>query len=244
MKTVHEVSEISGVSIRTLHYYDSIGLLQPTSMTEAGYRLYDNTALERLQHIMLFRELEFPLKEIKQILDSPDFDKDKALEQQIQLLILKKERLENLITFARGVRKLGVRNMDFSAFDTGKLDEYAAQAKAAWGNTDAYKEYEEKTKDQTKEEKKMISVAMMELFVEFGTMKEQDAESDSVQNQVKKLQDFITEHFYQCTEEILAGLGQMYVAGGDMTENIEKAGGNGTAKFVSEAIAIYCKRRG
>ena len=90
MKTVKEVSELTGVSIRTLHYYDSIGLLRPTEITESGYRLYDDTALERLQQILLFRELQFPLKEIKEILDSPNFDKDKCLEQQITLLQLKK----------------------------------------------------------------------------------------------------------------------------------------------------------
>ena len=74
MKTVNEVSKLTGVSVRTLHHYDEIGLLKPTSTTEAGYRLYDDTALERLQHILLFRELQFPLKDIKAILDSPDFD--------------------------------------------------------------------------------------------------------------------------------------------------------------------------
>ena len=103
MKTVNEVSKLTGVSIRTLHYYDEIGLLHPTEVTEAGYRLYDDTALERLQHIMLFRELEFPLKEIKEIVDNPNFDRSKALEQQIKLLTLKKEHIENLIIYARGI---------------------------------------------------------------------------------------------------------------------------------------------
>ena len=74
MKTVHEVSRISGVSVRTLHHYDAIGLLKPTAVTEAGYRLYDDAALARLQNILLYRELEFPLKEIKAILDQPEFD--------------------------------------------------------------------------------------------------------------------------------------------------------------------------
>ena len=99
MMTVNEVSKLSGVSIRTLHYYDTIGLLHPTEVTEAGYRLYDDAALERLQQILLFRELEFPLKEIRGILDAPNFDRNKALEQQIELLTLKKEHLENLINF-------------------------------------------------------------------------------------------------------------------------------------------------
>ncbi len=95
MKTVHEVSRLTGVSIRTLQYYDKIGLLRPAGHTRSGYRLYDDAALERLQQILLFRELEFPLKDIRAILESADFDREKALEQQITLLSLKKEHLEN-----------------------------------------------------------------------------------------------------------------------------------------------------
>ena len=96
MKTVKEVSRITGVSVRTLHHYDAIGLLKPTQITEAGYRLYDDTALERMQQILLFRELEFSLKEISEMIDAPDFDKNKALDQQIELLLMKKEHLEHL----------------------------------------------------------------------------------------------------------------------------------------------------
>ena len=107
MMTVNEVSKITGVSIRALQYYDTIGLLKPGRYTESGYRLYDDTALERLQQILLFRELEFPLKEIRQILDAPNFDREKALEQQIELLTMKKEHLENLINFARKIKRLG-----------------------------------------------------------------------------------------------------------------------------------------
>ena len=95
MKTVREVSRLTGISVRTLHYYDEIGLLCPDRVTEAGYRLYGTKALERLQHILLFRELEFSLKDIREILDRPDFDRQKALDQQIQLLRLKKDRLEH-----------------------------------------------------------------------------------------------------------------------------------------------------
>ena len=143
--TVKQVSELAGVSIRTLQYYDKIGLLCPDNHTESGYRLYDDAALERLQQILLFRELEFPLKDIKAILDSPDFDRKKALAQQIELLELKKQHLENLITFARGIKLIGVKAVDFTAFDRTKLDEYAERARKEWGNTDAYKEFAEKT---------------------------------------------------------------------------------------------------
>ena len=139
MMTVNEVSKLTGVSVRTLHYYDEIGLLSPSEVTESGYRLYDEEAMERLQLILLFRELEFPLKDISGIINSSDFDRNRALEQQIELLTLKKEHIDNLLLFARGILGVGVKNMDFSAFDAKKMDEYAAQAKASWGQTDAYR---------------------------------------------------------------------------------------------------------
>ena len=125
MKTVNEVSRLSGVSVRTLRYYDSIGLLKPTGHTDAGYRLYDDAALERLQQILLFRELQFPLKEISRIMQSPDYDRKKALSQQIALLTMKKEHLERLIASAKQIEKgePAMKQPDFSAFDTRRMDE-------------------------------------------------------------------------------------------------------------------------
>ena len=175
MMTVNEVSKLTGVSIRTLQYYDKIGLLHPAEYTEAGYRLYDDAALETLQQILLFRELEFPLKDIKKIVGSPDFDRSKALEQQIELLTLKKEHLENLIDLAKGLKLRGVRHLKFDAFDTRKIDEYAAQAKAAWGTTPAYKEFEQKSKGRTREEDQNIAQGLMDIFAEFGAIKVAEA---------------------------------------------------------------------
>lgn len=100
MKTVKEISKLTGISVRTLHYYDEINLLKPTQTTDAGYRLYDDTALQRLHSILLFRELQFPLKEIKTILDSPDFDTRSALKEQIKLLELQRNRLDEIISSA------------------------------------------------------------------------------------------------------------------------------------------------
>ena len=97
MMTVNEVSKLTGVSIRTLQYYDTIGLLKPIESTESGHRLYNDTSLERLQQILLFKELEFPLKEIKKIIDAPNFDRNKALKQQIKLLTMKKSILKILL---------------------------------------------------------------------------------------------------------------------------------------------------
>ena len=240
MMTVHEVSRLTGVSIRALQYYDKIGLLHPAGYTEAGYRLYDDAALETLQQILLFRELEFPLKDIKKIISSPDFDRSKALEQQIRLLKLKKEHIENLIDLAIGIKAIGVRQLTFDAFDTRKIDEYAAQAKASWGTTPAYREYEEKSKGRTKEDNMKIHQGMVDIFAEFGAIRNTDPASEEAQALVKKLQDYITEHMYTCTKEILGGLGKMYAGGGDFTKNIDSFGGEGTAEFASRAIEIYC----
>lgn len=240
MMTVKQVSELTGVSIRTLRYYDEIGLLPPASHSEGGYRLYDDTALERLQQILLFRELEFPLKDIVRIVSSPDFDRKKALEQQIELLELKKQHLENLISFARGIKLLGVRAVNFSAFDTSKLDEYAKRAKEQWGNTPEYKELKEKESKRTPEEEQQLIERFMSLFAEFSELKSGSPESAEAQAMVKKLQSFITEHFYNCTDKILAGLGKMYAGGGEISENIDKVGGKGTADFAAAAIEVYC----
>ena len=241
MMTVNEVSKLTGVSIRTLQYYDKIGLLHPAEYTEGGYRLYDDAALETLQQILLFRELEFPLREIKRILDSPDFDRSRALAQQIELLTLKKEHLENLIDLAKGLKLRGVRHLKFDAFDTKKIDEYAAQAKASWGTTPAYREFEEKSKGRTREQDQNIALGLMDIFSEFGAIKDADPGSVGAQALVKKLQDYITQNFYTCTNEILSGLGKMYAGGGDFTKNIDSYGGEGTAEFAHRAIEIYCK---
>ncbi|MBR1407570.1 MAG: MerR family transcriptional regulator [Clostridia bacterium] len=243
MLTVHEVSRLTGVSIRTLQYYDKIGLLHPTEHTVSGYRLYDDTALEKLQQILLFRELEFPLKDIRQIIDSPGFDKGKALEQQIALLMLKKEHIDNLIDLARGLKAMGVKHlMDFEPFDTSKIDEYAARAKASWGTTPEYREYAEKSKGRTAEDNARLSRQMMEIFSEFGSILDENPAGDTAQALVKKLQGFITAHLYTCSDEVLYGLGMMYAGGGDFTAGIDKHAGEGTAEFVYQAIKAYCKK--
>ena len=223
MMTVHEVSRLTGVSIRTLQYYDRIGLLHPAEYTDAGYRLYDDAALETLQQILLFRELEFPLKDIQRIIQSPSLD--------------------NLICLAREIKTTGVKTkMDFSAFDTKKMDEYAAKAKETWGETPAYQEYEQKTRGKSKAEMMEVNRQMMDIFAEFGAIRNEDPASAEAQALVRKLQDFISAHYYTCTDRILSGLGQMYAAGGEMTDNIDRSGGEGTAMFASRAIRVFCDR--
>lgn len=236
MKTVKEISRLTGVSVRTLHYYDEINLLKPTETTDAGYRLYDDTALERLHSILLFRELKFPLGEIKAILDSNGFDKEAALKEQIKLLEMQKNRLDEIIDSARKLLMKGNDNMNFSAFNKSEIDKYADEAKKKWENTAAYKEFAEKHSDSNDKTEEF-----MQIFAEIGKIKHLEPDSQTVQSMIKKLQNFITENYYTCTDDILKGLGQMYIADERFKNNIDSAGGNGTAEFTAQAINTYYK---
>ena len=231
MKTVKEISRLTGISVRTLHYYDEINLLKPTKTTDAGYRLYDDTALERLHSILLFRELQFPLKEIKAILDSSDFNTKTALEEQIKLLELQRNRLDEIIISAREILTKGTENMNFSTFDKTEIKKYAYEAKQKWGCTDAYKEYIQKHYDSADKTDKL-----MQIFAEIGKIKHLSPYCEEAQNLIKKLQNFITENYYTCTDEILRGLGQMYISDERFKKSIDDAGGAGTAEFTAKAI--------
>lgn len=145
------------MSVRTLYHYDVIGLLCPSGHSEAGYRLYDEVALVRLGHILLFRELRFSLADIKAMLDAPDFNQQAALDAQIHLLEMERTRLDQIIKQAQRLKE-GATTMDYQVFETAKIDAYKKEAKAL----------------------------------------------------VETLQDFITVNYYHCTNDILAGLGQMY----------------------------------
>lgn len=240
MRTVKEVSKITGVSVRTLHYYDAIGLLKPTKVTESGYRMYDDTALSRLQNILLFRELQFSLKEIKVILDSSNFDTSEAIAQQIGLLELQYKHIGELIAFAREIQNKGVTAMNFDVFDKNEIEKYKAEVKAKWGDTKAYQEYKQKDIAQNEGSYSKIANELMTMFSELGGLKYLTPDSDEVQSKISALQKFITDNYYACTNEILSGLGEMYVGDERFKNNIDKAGGDGTAEFVSRAITVYC----
>ena len=237
MRTVHEMSTLTGVSVRTLHHYDAIGLLKPTEVTAAGYRLYDDAAVHRLQTILLFRELQFPLKEIKSILAQPDFDAQRALEQQIELLELQKERLERLIALARRMEKGDT--MDFSAFDKKQIDAYAEEAKAKWGGSAAYREFEKKGRSET--ENSAAGEALMRMLADIGADRALAPEDPKVQEKVKALQEHITKNFYPCTKPIFDSLGRMYVQDERFRTNIDAFGGAGTAEYAARAIEAYCR---
>lgn len=126
MRTVKELAETTGISVRTLHYYDEIGLLKPTAKSEAGYRLYDDKALEILQQILFFKEFDIPLKEIKSVMESPAFDRNQILRMQRNMLVAKKERMERLIANIDGILE-GGNEMDFAIFDKTEVEEMCRQ---------------------------------------------------------------------------------------------------------------------
>lgn len=239
---IKKFAELTGVSVRTLHYYDEIGLLKPSSVDRfTGYRYYDESSVLRMQEILFYRELDFSLKSIAEILSSPKYDREKALKEQKKLLTLKKERLERLILSIDNAVK-GENVM--SAFDNSEFEAYKAETKEKWGNTKAYAEFSEKTKDYSKERFADINTGLEYIFRDFAELMQSGAEPNSSDAQalVKKLQAYITENFYTCTDEILAGLGQMYVADDRFKNNIDKYA-DGTAEFVSEVIKMYTKRQ-
>ena len=242
---IKEFAELTGVSVRTLHYYDEIGLLKPSFVDEQnGYRFYDENSLERMQEILFYRELDFSLKSIAEILASPNYDKQKALAEQKRLLTIKKARLERLIAALEQAEK---GEITMSAFDNSEYEtarqQYEDEAKQCWGDTDAYKESQAKTAGYSKDKWNDVLAGMNGVFAEFAESKNcgESTDSDTSQRLVKKLQDYITENFYHCTDDILAGLGQMYVCDERFKNNIDSHG-EGTAEFVSEAIKIYCKK--
>ena len=241
MKTVKEVSKLTGVSVRTLHHYDAIGLLKPSQITDAGYRLYDDAAIEKLSMILVFRELGLSLKEIGDILHAPDFDRNRVLEKQIALMQDRVGKLQNRIALAKGILTVGVKYLDFEGFDSQKIDEYSVQAKALYGKTDAYKEFQQKSKNRTKDQEKDLGAQVMDFFARLGQMRPCAPDCEEAQAWAKELQDFFTAHYYNCTPQILASLAESYAGGGSMTENIDKAGGAGTGTFAKEVIDIYIR---
>ena len=233
---IKEFAAYTGVSVRTLHYYDEIGLLKPAFVDRiTGYRYYDNASLLRMQEILFYRELDFSLKRIGEILSSPHYDKTAALQEQKQLLILKKERLERLISAIDGASR-GENVMN--AFDKTKIEDYKQEAKARWGDTAAYTEYTEKVAGKNERD---LFAGMEAILAEFSACKGQGnvPSSPAAQELVEKLQNYISNNFYTCTKEILAGLGQMYTADERFKTNIDNHG-EGTALFISSAIAHYC----
>ncbi len=242
---IKDFAKLTNVSVRTLHYYDGIGLLKPAFVDKQNsYRFYDEKSLERMQEILFYRELDFTLKEISNILSAENYNKSQALNKQKQLLLLKKKHIERLIS-AIDCSLKGESIMISEIFNNNDYEklrnQYAQEAKQKWGGTDAYSECKEKTSNYSKEKWNNVNEEMDTIFAEFAEcmQKGEASTGQTVQGLVKKLQDFITDNFYNCTNEILSGLGAMYSADERFRKNIDKHG-IGNAEYISKAIEVYC----
>lgn len=239
---INEAAKLTGISVRTLHYYDQIGLLHPEETTEAGYRLYGEASMERLQQILFFRELGFSLKDIQKIMNNPAFDRTGALENHRRLLVLQRDRLERLIALVNRTMK-GESPMSFQEFDKNEVEkakeQYAKEAEERWGDTEAWAESQRRTKGYGKEDWARISAEQEAVYRSFAAAMRKGPASPEAQQSVADWRALITKYFYPCSNEILAGLGKMYVADERFTKNIDRFG-EGLADFISRAIQVYC----
>lgn len=244
MMLINELAKLTGLSVRTLHYYDEIGLFCPEKTTDSGYRLYDEKSLSKLQNILFLRELDFPLSEIKRIIESGNYDTKEVLLKHKHLLLLKRDRLERLIDLIDKTVK-EENSVSFKEFDEQEFieakEKYAKEAKERYSDTDEYKESERRTKGFTKDDWKRISAGMNGIFSAFADNMDKPPEDEAVQKLVADWQQFITENFYNCTKEILKGLSSLYVEDERFTKNIDSHA-EGLAVFISRAIEIYCEK--
>lgn len=243
MKTVKQVSDLTGISVRSLHHYDKIGLFKPSEYSDSGYRLYSDEDLKILQQILFFKELDFPLGEIEAIMNNPNFDREKALLSHKKLLTLKRNRLNKLIKLVGKTLK-GDDTMSFSEFDILEIEklqkQYADEAKEMYGNTDEYKTFQEKTKNYSKNDWANLYQKIEVIFNKFANVMDKGIDSKEVQDLVKEWKNFISENLYKCSNETLLGLSKVYIDDERFTKNIDKHK-KGLAEFISESIKIYCK---
>lgn len=239
--SISEMAKLCGVSVRTLHYYDQIGLLCPETAADSGYRWYREADVERMQQILFFRELDFSLKDILAILSDPHYDRQEALRRQRVLLRMKRDRLDRLLDLL-DARLKGEQTMEFAGFDRHDIDaareKYAAEARQRWGDTDAWRQSQERAARSDTGERDAQAEGMNDIFRRAAALRDTDPASPEAQALVREWQAFLTEHYYDCTDEILVGLGEMYTADQRFQENLDRFGA-GTASFLSAAIAAY-----
>ena len=245
--TVHEVATLSGITIRTLHYYDEIGLLKPTMLTDAKYRLYTEDDLSRLQEILFFREVGFALKEIKELLNSPYYNRSEVLKKQLAILEAQRERIDALVKLVKAEIS-GEQDNSFSAFSHSKIVElqesFRAEILEKWGKTHSFKEFEaafstKSKKIQNEEMERFLSMAQT-IFEKLALYETQSPACKEVQQIVQAWRDYISEHFYSCNKEMLSYLGQLYISDERFSSYIHRFGCGNLANFFNEAIKIYC----
>ncbi|MCY7484134.1 MerR family transcriptional regulator [Paenibacillus alvei] len=242
---VKEVADITGVSVRTLHHYDEIGLLTPAHITEAGYRQYSEDDLALLQQILFFRELDFPLKQIKEIIYSPNFNQAEALELHRSMLLEKRRQLDVMLeTLDRTIRhmkgEIEMTNKEkFQGFDFSH-NPYEQEARERWGSK-AVDEANAKISSMTMEQQSSLSEKMNEIYTRLAALRNSAPESEEAQAGIKEWFDFLNS-MGKYTPEAFKGLGQMYVDDERFTKNIDKFG-EGLAAFMRDAMAVFADKQ-
>jgi len=246
--TVNEVAKLTGITIRTLHYYDQIGLLSPSIKTDTKYRIYTNDDLERLQEVLFFKEIGFSLKEIKLLTTSSLYNREEALQRHIKILELKRKRIDKLIALVKDTLA-GKHKYSFDAFSNREiLDAQAAIRKevcARWENTKEYQEFVEYFSEHTERERNdkwndliMHSQNIFEQLAEFMPL---PPSTPKVQAIVQEWQEYITDHFYPCSNEMLSYLGELYISDERFTTYINRFSNQNLAQFLNRAIQYYCQ---
>lgn len=247
--TVHEVANLTGITIRTLHYYDEIGLLKPAIVTDSKYRLYTDDDLCRLQEILFFREVGFALKEIKSLLNSPNYNRTKALKQHLAILQAQKERIDALISLVQEEIK-GAAEVSFAPFSNSKVlelqEKYREEILERWGNTDSFKEYEitfsSKARKMQNEQMEAFYSIAQSMFEKLALYEGRSPNCQEVQEIVKEWQDYISAHFYKCDTQMLSYLGQLYVTDERFSDYINRFGTGDLASFLNKAIEVFCSK--
>ncbi|MFK3980919.1 MerR family transcriptional regulator [Micromonospora sp. NPDC050397] len=241
--SVGAVAQFAGVTVRTLHHYDEIGLLSPSGRTPAGYRRYDDADLERLQQILFYRELGFPLEEIAVIVDDPSASPNEHLRRQHELLTGRIDRLREMVTaieFAMEARRVGIQltpEERFEVFGDFDPDEHAAEAEQRWGGTEAYRESARRAGQYSKEDWLRNKAENADWGERFVALMDSGAPADGPQAMAlaEEHRQLITRWFYECPYEAHTGLADMYLADPRFTayyENIKP----GMAAYLNQAI--------
>jgi DNA-binding transcriptional MerR regulator len=242
--TVKQLAKEAGVTVRTLHYYDEIGLLKPSFLKENGYRCYEEKELVKLQQILFFRELDFALEDIVQIINAPGYKMLDALAEQRTLLEMKRARLDSLLeTIERTMKKLKEgRNMStdelFAAFTESQIKQYKEEVKAKWGRTDAYKQSIARTRQWTKEDFERIKEEGQAITLSLAKLMEKGVAHAEVQAQIERHFQHINQ-FYDCSYEMYRNLGNMYSEDARFAENYNTVASH-LAEFMRDAVAYYC----
>ncbi|MBP9717995.1 MerR family transcriptional regulator [Candidatus Gracilibacteria bacterium] len=245
--SIKQLAELAGISVRTLHFYDEIGLLSPASIKPNGYRIYEVNQLLRLQQILFFRELEFSLEEIKRIISSPHFNALEALQEQKKMLMMKRDRLDKMLTTITNTitsmkKKKPIKDKKlYDVFKDNDVKKYQDEVKERWGSTDAYKQSMARVGKMSKEEMAKLKADGKAFTQKLADHMDMPIESPEVQELVAQHYKGIN-FFYDCPLEMYRNLGQMYVDDARFTAYYDGFRA-GLAVFLRDAIAYFCNKK-